>query len=232
VIVGYFVAIWAFERSQGIVENSGFWPLLTALILGIPLGLHAAFVFVTAPRREPTPRTPRPAPTPAGRALATVLFTDNVGSTELASEVGDRRWGELLDAHDRLARELVARFDGRLIKSTGDGVLATFEGPGRAIGCAASLRDRLRDIGVEIRAGLHTGEVEFRGADVGGIAVHTSARVMAAAGAGEVLVSRTVRDLVAGSDIALQDRGSRTLKGMTGEWQLFAVLDHQTKEAP
>jgi class 3 adenylate cyclase len=154
---------------------------------------------------------------------ATVLFTDIVGSTERAREVGDRRWSELLDAHDRLAHELVGRFGGRLVKSTGDGVLATFDRPGRAIRCATGLRDQLRGIGIQIRAGLHTGEVQVRDADVGGIAVHIAARVMAAAGPGEVLVSRTVHDLVAGSDYLLEDRGAHTLRGMAGEWQLFAV---------
>ena len=149
------------------------------------------------------------------RVLATVLFTDIVGSTQRAREVGDRRWGELLNAHDRLARELVGRFGGRLVKSTGDGVLATFDRPGRGIRCATSLRDRLRGIGVEIRAGLHTGEVQLRDADVGGIAVHIAARVIAAAAAGEILVSGTVHDLVAGSDYVLEDRGVHTLRGMT-----------------
>jgi class 3 adenylate cyclase len=155
--------------------------------------------------------------------LATVLFTDIVGSTERASQVGDRRWSTLLDAHDRAARELVERFGGRLVKSTGDGILATFDSPGAAIRCVIALRGRLRDLGIEIRAGLHTGEVQPRGVDVGGIAVHVGARVMGAAGTGEVLVSRTVRDLVAGSDVAFEDRGSHALKGIGGEWQLFAI---------
>jgi class 3 adenylate cyclase len=157
------------------------------------------------------------------RVLATVLFTDIVGSTGRARELGDRRWSELLDTHDRLARELVDRFEGRLIKSTGDGILATFDRPGRAIRCATALRDRLRGTGIQIRAGVHTGEVQFRDADVGGIAVHIAARVMAAADTGEVLVSRTVHDLVTGSDYMLEDRGAHALRGMTGEWQLFAV---------
>jgi len=165
----------------------------------------------------------RPAADQADRTLVTVLFTDIVGSTERAREAGDRRWAALLDAHDRLARELVDRFGGRLIKSTGDGILAAFDRPGRAIRCATSLCDRVREIGVEIRAGLHTGEVQFRGDDVGGIAVHIAARVMANAGPGEVLVSRTVHDLVTGSDYVLDDRGAHTLRGMAGEWQLFAV---------
>jgi class 3 adenylate cyclase len=157
------------------------------------------------------------------RVLATVLFTDIVGSTRRAAELGDRRWRELLDTHDELAGRLVERWGGRLVKTTGDGVLATFDGPGRAIGCAAGLREGLGEIGVQIRAGLHIGEVELRGDDVGGIAVHVAARIMATAGAGEIVVSRTVRDLVAGSDIVLQDRGSRRLKGMGGDWQLFGV---------
>jgi class 3 adenylate cyclase len=160
---------------------------------------------------------------PARRLLATVLFTDIVGSTERAREVGDRRWREQLDAHDTAARRLVAEEGGRLVKHTGDGLLATFDGPGRAIGCALALRGELRAIGIEIRAGLHTGELEVRDGDVGGIAVHIAARVMAAAAPGEVLVSRTVRDLVAGSGITLEDRGPHTLKGLDDTWQLFAA---------
>jgi class 3 adenylate cyclase len=158
------------------------------------------------------------------RVLATVLFTDIVDSTGQAERLGDRRWRALLDTHDELAGRLVEQWGGRLVKTTGDGVLATFDGPGRAIGCAAALRDELGDIGVRIRAGLHTGEVELRGDDVGGIAVHLAARIMATAGAGEIVVSQTVRDLVAGSDVVMQDRGSQRLKGIKGDWQLFAVV--------
>jgi class 3 adenylate cyclase len=161
----------------------------------------------------------------ADRLLLTVLFTDIVGSTERAREAGDRRWRELLDAHDRLARELVHREGGRLAKTTGDGILATFDGPGQAIRCAAALREELRPMGLDIRAGLHTGEVERRGDDVGGIAVHIAARVMGVAAPGEVLVSRTVRDLVAGSGIALEDRGTHALKGVGDEWPLFALRE-------
>ena len=157
------------------------------------------------------------------RVLATVLFTDIVGSTERAAELGDRHWRELLQVHDDLAGRLVDRWGGRLIKTTGDGILATFDGPGRAVGCAAALREELRGIGTEIRAGLHAGEVELRDGDVGGIAVHIAARVMATADAGEIVVSRTVRDLVAGSDIVLQDRGSQRLRGVEGDWQLFLL---------
>ena len=165
-------------------------------------------------------------PRPAGQAqrlLATVLFTDIVGSTQRAQAAGDQRWRELLDAHDEAARRLVGGEGGRLVKSTGDGVLAVFDGPGRAIRCALALREELRGLGVEIRAGLHTGELDLRDDDVGGIAVHIAARIMAAAGPGEVLVSRTVRDLVAGSGIALEDRGTHALKGLSDPWQLFAT---------
>jgi class 3 adenylate cyclase len=162
---------------------------------------------------------------PTTRVLATVLFTDIVGSTERAATLGDRGWRDLLDTHDELAGRLVERWGGRLVKTTGDGILATFDGPGRAIACAVSLREQLGDIDLRLRGGLHAGEVELRGDDVGGIAVHIAARIMAAAGPGEIVVSRTVRDLVAGSEVVLQDRGSRRLKGVEGDWQLFAVAD-------
>jgi class 3 adenylate cyclase len=158
------------------------------------------------------------------RILATVLFTDIVGSTEQASRLGDRRWRELLNVHDEVARRAVEEFDGRLVKTTGDGILATFDGPGRAIRCAAALRDELAGIGLQLRAGLHTGEVELRDRDVGGIAVHIAARVMAAAQPGDILASRTVRDLVVGSDITLHDHGSQPLKGLAGTWELFSVV--------
>ena len=160
----------------------------------------------------------------ARRLLATVLFTDIVGSTQRAQAAGDQRWWELLDAHDEAARRQVEQEGGRWIKSTGDGVLAVFDGPGRAIRCAVALRKELAGIGVEIRAGIHTGELDLRDDDVGGIAVHIAARIMAAAGAGEILVSRTVRDLVTGSGIALEDRGTHTLKGLSDPWQLFAAV--------
>jgi class 3 adenylate cyclase len=162
-------------------------------------------------------------PGQARRLLATVLFTDIVGSTERAQATGDRRWRELLDAHDEAARRLVAREGGRRIKSTGDGVLAVFDGPGRAIRCAVALRKELEGLGIEIRAGIHTGELDVTDDDVGGIAVHIAARIMATAGPGEILVSRTVRDLVTGSGIALEDRGTHALRGLSDPWQLFAA---------
>ena len=157
------------------------------------------------------------------RVLATVLFTDMVASTQQAARLGDRRWSGLLEVHDELAGRLVEEFRGQLVKTTGDGILATFDGPGRAVQCAGALRDELAGIGVTIRAGLHTGEVELRGGDVGGIAVHIAARVMAAAGPGEILATRTVRDLMAGADLVLHDRGVQPLRGVEGAWRLFAV---------
>jgi class 3 adenylate cyclase len=163
-------------------------------------------------------------PIEPNRVLATVLFSDIVASTERAGRLGDRRWRELLNVHDELARRLVEEFGGRLVKTTGDGLLATFDGPGRGIRCAAALRDELGGIGVQLRVGLHAGEVELRDGDVGGIAVHIAARVMAAARPGEILVSRTVRDLIVGSDIVMDDRGTHPLRGVEGTWQLFAVV--------
>ena len=157
------------------------------------------------------------------RVLATVLFTDIVDSTNVASERGDAGWRALLERHNEIVRRCLAEHRGREIKTTGDGFLATFDGPARAIRCARAVTDRVRGIGIEVRAGLHSGEIEVVGEDVAGIAVHTAARVAGVAGAGEVLVSQTVKDLVAGSGIAFEDRGSQALKGVPGEWRLFAV---------
>jgi pimeloyl-ACP methyl ester carboxylesterase len=157
------------------------------------------------------------------RALAAILFTDIVGSTEQASLLGDRRWRSLLDAHDVVCRTVIERHRGGLVKLTGDGVLATFDGPGRAIRCAAALRDALGPLGIEIRAGLHAGEIERRGDDIGGIGVHVAARVLGYAAAGETLVSGAVPLLVAGSGLEFEDRGEHELKGVPGSWRLFAV---------
>ena len=158
------------------------------------------------------------------RALATILFTDIVGSTERAADLGDQRWRDLLDQHDETSRRTVAAHGGRVVETTGDGVLATFDGPGRAVPAALALGEGLRRLGLEIRAGVHTGEVEVRGPAIGGLAVHIGARVMQQAGAGEVLVSRTVRDILIGSHIRLRNRGSHALKGVPGDWELFAVV--------
>jgi len=157
------------------------------------------------------------------RMLATVMFTDIVDSTRRAAELGDRGWRELLERHDQLMRRELERHRGREVKTIGDGFLATFDGPARGIRCATSVREAVRELGIEIRAGLHTGEVEVMGDDIAGIAVNIGARVGAAAGPGEVLVSRTVTDLVAGSGIDFTDRGVHPLKGVPGDWHLYAV---------
>jgi class 3 adenylate cyclase/pimeloyl-ACP methyl ester carboxylesterase len=157
------------------------------------------------------------------RVLATVLFTDIVGSTARAAALGDRRWRDLLEQHDRLVRRELERHRGRAVKTTGDGVLATFDGPARAISCARAICERVRPLGIEARAGVHTGECELRNGDVGGIAVHIGARVADMAGPGEVVVSGTVKDLVVGSGLAFSERGTHSLKGAPGEWHLYAL---------
>jgi class 3 adenylate cyclase len=157
------------------------------------------------------------------RVLATVLFTDIVGSTERAAEVGDRAWRELLDRHNAIIRDLLARYRGREIKTLGDGFVATFDGPARAVRCAQEIVEQLDVLGLNVRCGLHTGECEPLDGDVGGIAVHIGARVAALARAGEVLVSSTVKDLVVGSDIGFDDRGSHALRGVPGEWALYSA---------
>ncbi len=157
------------------------------------------------------------------RVLATVMFTDVVGSTERASALGDRAWKELLDAHDAAVRQQLDAFRGREVKTMGDGFLATFDGPARAIRCACAIRNATFPLDLEVRIGLHAGEVEMRGDDIGGVAVHIGQRVSALAGASEIVVSSTVKDLVAGSGIEFADRGEHDLKGIPGQWRLFAV---------
>jgi class 3 adenylate cyclase len=169
--------------------------------------------FLTGARHTPEP----------DRMLATVMFTDIVDSTSRAAQMGDGSWRSLLGRHDELMRRALERHRGREVKTMGDGFLATFDGPARAIRCASTVAQEMRELGIEVRAGLHTGELEVIGNDVGGLAVHIGARVMAQAGASEVLVSGTVKDLVAGSGLEFEDRGRRELKGVPGEWQLFAV---------
>lgn len=158
------------------------------------------------------------------RVLATVLFTDIVSSTELAAERGDAAWRDTLDRHDAAVRREVATHRGVLVKSTGDGVLARFDGPGRAVACARAIGDEVARLGVRVRAGAHTGEVELRGDDIGGIAVHIASRVAGLAGPGEVLVSRTVKDLTAGSGLTFEDRGEHALKGVADPWHLYAAV--------
>jgi class 3 adenylate cyclase/pimeloyl-ACP methyl ester carboxylesterase len=197
------------------VERPGFWGL--PWLHDVDWTLEELQSFLTG-SRESTVDT--------DRVLATVLFTDIVGSTQQAAQMGDERWTELLGVHDSVARVEVERFHGEMIKHTGDGLLATFDGPGKGIRCARSLASALRPFGIEVRAGLHTGELERRGGDLHGIAVHIGARVMHAAGAGEVLVSAAVPPLVAGSGIDFTDRGEHELKGVPGTWKLFAVSSH------
>ncbi len=164
------------------------------------------------------------APRPMHRVLATVLFTDIISSTELAGRLGDRDWHTLLDQHDVITRTEIDRFGGRLVKTTGDGVLATFDGPGRGIGCARAIRQGLRPLDLRIRAGVHTGEVELRGDDVAGMGVVIARRICDLAGADDLLVSRTVKELVTGSDIELTEQGTHVLKGVPDEWQLYSVV--------
>ena len=171
--------------------------------------------FLTGVRRQPA----------IDRILATVLFTDIVGSTERAVKLGDREWRDLLDTHHAVVRRELGHWRGLEVDTAGDGFLATFDGPGRAIRCACAIRDAVRRIGLEVRAGVHTGECEVHGDTVAGIAVHVGARVSALASAGEVLVSSTVRDLVAGSGIEFDDRGEHELKGVPGRWRLYSVVD-------
>lgn len=163
------------------------------------------------------------------RILATVLFTDIVGSTAKAAELGDRRWRELLERHHALTRRHLVRFQGKEMDTAGDGFFASFDGPARAIRCAHAITESVRELGIEVRAGLHTGECELMNAKVGGIAVHIGARVTAAASPGEVLVSQTVKDLVAGSGMTFQERGLAELKGVPGEWRLYAVQPEHSK---
>jgi class 3 adenylate cyclase/pimeloyl-ACP methyl ester carboxylesterase len=177
--------------------------------------LDAIRRFVTGDAAAPAPRV--------DRVLSTVLFTDIADSTARAAEMGDGRWRKLLDGHDAAAAEEVTAHGGVLVKSTGDGILARFDGPSRAVSCAHSLRRRADQLGLRTRAGAHTGEIEVRGDDVGGIAVHIASRVASLAGPGEVLVSRTVKDLSVGSDVTFEDRGEHALKGVPDSWQIYAT---------
>jgi class 3 adenylate cyclase len=196
------------------VELPGNDHMLQALdqdVLDLVLDEIEEFITGTRQRREPD------------RVLATLMFNDIVGSTERAVTLGDRQWRELLSSYYAIVRKELAAFRGREVRTTGDGILAAFDGPARAIHCACSVRQKVRALGIQVRTGLHTGECELIGGDMGGIAVHIAARVGAAAGPDEVLVSSTVRDLVAGSRLAFVDRGTHRLKGVPDEWRLYAV---------
>jgi class 3 adenylate cyclase len=184
----------------------------------LPFAVDDGRAFAAAVEELVTGRLAEPDPE---RVLATVLVTDIVGSTGQATALGDRAWRELLQRHDDASRREFERFRGREVKQTGDGFLATFDGPARAVRCAAAIRDALAPLGLSLRTGVHTGECELRGADVSGIAVHIAARVGAAAGPGEVLVSSTVHDLVIGSGLEFEERGERELAGVPGSWRLF-----------
>jgi len=222
----FFVGQWLLLRDAPLKDVdpralASFWPGWLMLVWGVVLGIHGLYVWARKPVVEI--EAPRPASWRFGRAVRTVVFTDIVGSTARAQELGDRRWRGLLGRHDRLAEELAKRFRGRVVKHLGDGQLAVFESPEEAIRFADSFRTELRDEGLDIRAGMHAGEVDLQRRDVAGIGVHIASRVMSEAEPSQILVSRTVRDLVAGSDIAFVDVGTHQLKGLEGEWQLFVV---------
>jgi class 3 adenylate cyclase len=213
------------DRDSGVEEGRYIAERIPgARFVELPGGDHAPMIdpdqivdeveeFLTGVRRGPEP----------DRVLATILFTDIVGSTQRAAEMGDRPWRQALEFHHARIRRELERFGGREVDTAGDGFLATFDGPARAIRCAAAIQQAIDSIGLDVRAGVHTGEVELSDGGIRGIAVHTGARVAAAAGAGEVLVSQTVKDLVAGSGIEFEDRGAHELKGVPREWRLYAV---------
>jgi class 3 adenylate cyclase len=228
IVNGLFIGQWLLLRDEPIEKVDprvleSFWPIWLMLVWGAILGVHGVYVWSHKPLVDVPP--PGPASWRTGRMVRTVVFTDIVGSTERAQQMGDRRWREVLDRHDRLADELAKRFRGRVMKHLGDGQLVVFETPNEAIRFAESLRSELRSVGLDVRAGMHSGEVDLQRRDVAGIGVHIASRVMGAAQPSQILVSRTVRDLVSGSDIAFMDAGTRTLKGLEGEWHLFAVSD-------
>jgi class 3 adenylate cyclase len=196
-----------------------------ARLLEIPIAAHVCWDADSSPELDMIEEFltgTRPSRVP-DRVLATLLYTDIAGSTERAAALGDEHWRRLLDAHDAAVRRRLVRFRGREVKTTGDGFLAAFDGPARAIQCALTVIADARALGIDVRAGLHTGECEVRGGDLAGIAVHVGARVAALAMPGEVVVSRTVHDLVAGSEIEFSDRGEHVLKGVPGTWEVFTV---------
>jgi class 3 adenylate cyclase len=228
IVNAVFVGQWLLLRDAPIDDVdpralASFWPAWLILLWGGALGVHGLFVWARKPVIDVEP--PGPVSWRFGRAVRTIVFTDIVGSTERAQMMGDRGWRDLLRRHDRLAEELAKHFRGRVVKHTGDGQVVVFQSPNEAIRFAYSLRNELRGVGLDVRAGMHAGEVDLQRRDVTGIGVHIAARVMGEAEPSQILVSRTGRDLVGGSDIAFDDAGARTLKGLEGEWHLFAIAD-------
>lgn len=227
IVNAFFVGQWLLLRDETVEgvdprDLASFWPVWLMLFWGVLLAIHGLYVWSRKPivEVEAAPVSWR-----TGRAVRTVVFTDIVGSTERAQELGDRRWRALLGRHDRLADELAKRYRGRVMKHMGDGQLAVFESPNEAIRFAEALRAELRGVGLDVRVGMHVGEVDLQRRDVVGIGVHIASRVVSEAEPSQILVSRTVRDLVGGSDISFTNAGTRRLKGFEGEWQLFAVAD-------
>jgi class 3 adenylate cyclase len=225
IVNAFFVAQWLLLRDRPIEgvdprDLASFWPVWLMLLWGVFLGVHGLYVWSRKPIVE---IDPAPVSWRTGRAVRTVVFTDIVGSTEQAQELGDRRWQQVLARHDRLADEIAKRYRGRVMKHMGDGQLAVFESPNEAIRFAEALRAELRGIGLDVRAGMHVGEIDLQRRDVSGIGVHIASRVMSQAEPSQILVSRTVRDLVAGSDVEFANVGTRPLKGVRGEWELFEV---------
>jgi class 3 adenylate cyclase len=204
-------------------ELSGFGRLIVADRRG--LGCSERFTPEGVPPIDRFLGTVRAEEADLDRVLATVLFTDIVDSTAKAAELGDRRWQELVASHDSVVRALLSRFRGKEVDTAGDGFFVVFDGPARAVRCAQAITEAVRPLGLEVRAGVHTGEVDATGAAVRGIAVNIGARIGARAGASEVLVSQTVKDLVAGSGLSFEDRGEHELKGVPDRWRLFVVAD-------
>ena len=226
---GICIGVWAL--TGGSFSHGGFWPEWVLLFTGLGLfGALARNEITDDEKKEQKEREEqekrhgdRETPAAGTRVLATILYVDLVDSTTQVAEMGDQRWSGVLDQYEAVVNGSLERTDGRLVKALGDGTLARFASPADAIRCAVAVRDAMRQLGFEVRAGVHTGEIEIRGDDVTGIAVHLGQRVSAAADPGEVLVTRTVVDLVAGSGIHFTDRGDHELRGVPGTWQLYAV---------
>jgi class 3 adenylate cyclase len=223
VVNGFFVATWLMIQSQPNVTDlqarEGFYPGWLLIVWGAIVGLHGLYVWARRPMADSLLTGKRG----VGRTMRTILFTDIVGSTEMATRIGDRAWREMLDTHDRVSRKMVTAHHGSVVKQTGDGMLAVFTTPYEAIAATLALRDELARRDLAIRAGLHTGEIELRDGDVGGIAVHIASRVMAAAEPSQILASSTVRDLATGSGARFVDPGRHELKGIDGTWELYTL---------